>query len=149
VAAGPTLVPVDLARRADAEKVASGTHSGGLWSTPVAWPNGHQFERGAHCLIGAAPGKLGGEGPEVDLVFLAEADSADPVLFVVMSRAEADPKRVMGFASGAGIGGGAEMRKFAALSGTARDTTAMRPDPAPMTWPDRLQDKAHAHFGGF
>jgi ferredoxin-NADP reductase len=52
-------------------------------------------QRGAHFPIRAPAGELSGQGPQVDLVFLAEGVGAYPVLLVVMKAAQADPEDVV------------------------------------------------------
>jgi len=46
-----------------------------------------EFQRGAHFPIRAPPRELGGQGPQVDRVFLTEGIGADPVLLVMVQTA--------------------------------------------------------------
>src|SRR5438046_6986943 len=90
--------------------------------------------RRAHLPVRAAPTELGGERPQVDVVFVAKAVGADPVLLVVALAAEAH--------------GGNVMRPLADGRSRPRvltivDATAMRFDPAPMPRPDLLQRAAY------
>jgi hypothetical protein len=99
----------------------------------------NQLERSAHFGIGAAPGKFGRQGPQIDLILVAELLPPKVVLLVVMGAAEADPKRIMRLLTGAGIGGGSQVGKLHLCGVAMRNAATMRPDPAAVARPDLTQ----------
>jgi hypothetical protein len=85
----------------------------------------YERERGFHVAVGAAARELGGERPQVELVFLGEARGTEAVLLVMVGSAEADAKGVVRLLCCAGIGGGAQMRKFSRRGRAIRHAAAM------------------------
>src|SRR5437762_6032318 len=70
-----------------------------------------EFQGSAHLPIRAAPRELGGERPEVDLVFPAKGTRPEPVLLMMVMTAEAHAKDVVRHLAGPGIGGRTQMGK--------------------------------------
>ena len=68
-------------------------------------PRADEFEGGAHLPIRAAPRELGGQGPQVDPVLVAEGVAPDAVLLVMVKTAEADAEDIVRPLALAGVGG--------------------------------------------
>jgi hypothetical protein len=80
------------------------------------------------------------------LVFLAEANGTDAMLFLMVRPAEADPESIMRLSGDTGIRGAAKVREFYPRGGTIGNAAAVRPDPLTMTWPHCLHWGSRAHF---
>ena len=109
-----------------------------LLSPAADLPGADEFERGAHLPIRAAPGELGGHGPQVDAVLVAEGVAPDAVLLVMVKTAEADAEDIVRPLTLAGIGGRTEMGKVDALGVAIGDAAAVRSNPAAVPRPDLL-----------
>lgn len=106
----------------------------------------NKLERGPHLAVGAEAGKFGGKRPEVDLVFLAEANRPDAVLFLMMGAAKADAKRIVRLARYSRICGAAKMGELYRCGGAMGDTAPVRFDPVTMAWPHSLQRGPDSHL---
>src|SRR5580700_6031919 len=95
-----------------------------------------QSQGGAHLPVRAAPGELGGQGPEVDPVSVAKGLGADAVLLIMVQPAQADPEDVVRPLPRAGIGGRAQMGKVDTRRPATGDAAAMRFDPAAVPRPN-------------
>src|SRR4029077_20546891 len=134
------LIQVDAAshpdrRAAPPSRIAS--IAAQLMLSPVAdLPGADEFERGAHLPIRAAPRELGGQGPQVDVVLVAEGVAPDAVLLVMVKSAEADAEDIVRPLALAGICGGQQMDKFDTLVMAIGDAAAMRSDPTAVPRPN-------------
>jgi hypothetical protein len=113
------------------------------WRSSVDRVEIDEFQGRAHFPIGAAPGELGGEPPEIDLVLIAERTGAETMLLVVVRATEADAKNVVRPFPDACIGSRPQMGKVDRASVAAWDTAAMRFDPTPVPRPHLLHRYPH------